>query len=38
MITLDDHLRSLYNQGIIDANEAIVKSQFPNEMREKLMA
>ncbi len=34
MITLDSHLLSLYNQGLISATEAIIKAQYPQEMKE----
>lgn len=37
MITLDAHLQSLYNRDEISADEAVEKSQEPNEMREKLL-
>lgn len=36
MISLDMHLLSLYNKGLISAEEALVKSQIPEVMREKL--
>ncbi|MEN8662390.1 MAG: type IV pilus twitching motility protein PilT [Lentimonas sp.] len=37
MISLDAHLLSLYNKDLIDADEALSKSQTPNAMREKLL-
>ena len=37
MISLDAHLLSLYNRGLISADEALTKSQDPNPMREKLL-
>ena len=36
MITLDSHLLSLYNRKLISSGEAIIKSQNPMEMKEKL--
>ncbi|MCB1121352.1 MAG: PilT/PilU family type 4a pilus ATPase, partial [Verrucomicrobiae bacterium] len=36
MISLDQHLLSLYNRDLIPAEEALEKSQNPSEMREKL--
>lgn len=36
MIGLDAHLLSLYNRGLIAADEALSKSQYPEQMREKL--
>ncbi len=36
MISLDMHLLSLYNKGLISAEEALIKSQMPEVMREKL--
>ena len=36
MISMDMHLLSLYNKGLITADEALVKSQAPDVMREKL--
>ncbi len=38
MITMDTNLLSLYNRGLISAREAFEKSQFPEEMRERLEA
>lgn len=37
MIALDAHLLSLYNRDLISAEEALVKSQLPNVMRDKLI-
>ncbi len=37
MISLDMHLLSLYNNNLISADEALVKSQLPEVMREKLL-
>ncbi|MFW5883317.1 MAG: type IV pilus twitching motility protein PilT, partial [Verrucomicrobiota bacterium] len=37
MITLDAHLISLYNKGLISAKEALIKAQRPGEMRDKLI-
>jgi twitching motility protein PilT len=37
MIALDAHLLSLYNRDLISAEEALVKSQLPNAMRDKLI-
>lgn len=37
MISLDAHLLSLYNRGMIEATEALSKSQSPGPMREKLI-
>ncbi len=36
MISLDVHLRSLVNEGIIEPAEALKKAQKPDQMREKL--
>jgi len=36
MITLDSHLLSLYNRKLISSGEAIIKSQNPLEMKEKV--
>jgi len=36
MITLDSHLLSLFNRGLISADQALEKSQSPEEMRAKL--
>jgi twitching motility protein PilT len=36
MISLDQHLLSLYNRDLIPPDEALEKSQSPTEMREKL--
>jgi len=36
MISLDAHLLSLYNKGLIKADQALTKSQSPEEMRAKL--
>ena len=36
MISMDAHLLSLYNNNLIDANEALSNSQFPDIMRTKL--
>ena len=36
MISLDAHLLSLYNRGLISASEALTKSQDPGPMRERL--
>ena len=36
MISMDMHLLSLYNKGLISAEEALAKSQLPDIMREKL--
>jgi len=36
MISLDQHLLNLYNRGFISAQEALEKSQSPNEMQTKL--
>jgi twitching motility protein PilT len=36
MISLDAHLLSLYNRGLITAEEALSKSQSPGPMRERL--
>lgn len=38
MITLDAHLMSLYNRKMITAREALSKSQYPNEMKQKMLA
>jgi len=38
MITMDTHLLSLYNRGLICAREAFEKAQAPEEMRERLAA
>ena len=38
MMLLDDHLMELYSQGVIDVNQALVKSMNPRAMREKLEA
>jgi len=35
MITLDAHLASLVNRGIIEADVALEKSQNPNELKQK---
>ncbi len=37
MISLDAHLMNLYNKDLISANEALSKSQQPDEMRQKLL-
>jgi len=37
MIGLDAHLLSLYNRGLITAQEALTKSQTPGPMRDKLI-
>ena len=37
MIGLDAHLLSLYNRDLISADEALVKSQLPDAMRDKLV-
>lgn len=37
MISLDAHLLSLFNRGLISPSEAITKSQDPGQMREKLI-
>jgi len=37
MISLDAHLLSLYNKGLISARQALVKSQSAAEMRKKLV-
>lgn len=37
MISLDAHLLSLYNRGMIYAEEALAKSQSPGPMRDKLI-
>lgn len=37
MIGLDTHLLSLYNRDLIDADEALAKSQLPDAMRDKLV-
>lgn len=36
MFTMDTHLMSLYNRGLISAREAFEKSQAPDEMRTRL--
>ena len=36
MLALDSHLLSLYNEGKITAGEAVMKAQFPLEMKEKI--
>lgn len=36
MITMDTHLLSLYNRGLIEAREAFEKSQIPEDMRKRL--
>ena len=36
MFTMDTHLMSLYNRGLISAREAFEKSQSPEEMRKRL--
>jgi twitching motility protein PilT len=36
MITLDSHLLSLFNEGKISGGEAIIKSQNPTEMKERV--
>ncbi|HTB63638.1 MAG TPA: type IV pilus twitching motility protein PilT [Opitutales bacterium] len=36
MITLDAHLMSLYARGLITADTAVEKSQFPDEMRKRV--
>lgn len=38
MITLDAHLLSLFNRGLISGEECIEKSQIPEEMRTKVRA
>jgi twitching motility protein PilT len=38
MITLDAHLTSMVNRGVITAEEALEKAQSPTEMREKFKA
>ena len=37
MISMDAHLLGLYKQNLISADEALLKSQFPDIMREKLI-
>jgi len=37
MIGLDAHLLSLYNRDLINADEALAKSQLPDAMRDKLV-
>ncbi|MFP4166078.1 MAG: type IV pilus twitching motility protein PilT [Opitutales bacterium] len=37
MISLDAHLLSLFNKGLISAEEALAKSQLPATLREKLI-
>ncbi|MEM7790969.1 MAG: type IV pilus twitching motility protein PilT [Verrucomicrobiota bacterium] len=37
MISLDTHLMSLFNRDLISAEDALAKSQLPNEMRDKLI-
>ena len=37
MISMDMHLLSLYNNNLISADEALIKSQMPEVMREKLI-
>ncbi|MFW5873979.1 MAG: type IV pilus twitching motility protein PilT [Verrucomicrobiota bacterium] len=37
MISLDAHLLSLFNKGLITADQALTKSQSPAEMRQKLL-
>ncbi len=36
MFTMDTHLMSLYNRGLISAREAFEKAQAPDEMRTRL--
>ena len=36
MFTMDTHLMSLYNRGLISAREAFEKSQSPEDMRKRL--
>ena len=36
MFTMDTHLMSLYNRGLISAREAFEKAQSPEEMRKRL--
>lgn len=36
MLALDSHLLSLFNEGKITAGEAVMKSQLPQEMKEKV--
>ena len=36
MITMDTHLLSLYNRGLIEAREAFEKAQAPEDMRKRL--
>ncbi len=38
MITLDAHLMSLVNRGLVHAEEALEKAAMPKEMREKMLA
>jgi twitching motility protein PilT len=37
MIGLDAHLLSLFNRDLISADEALLKSQLPNAMHDKLV-
>ena len=37
MISMDSHLLNLFNKKLINANEALIKSQLPEEMRAKLI-